>query len=372
MATLLNAVYHLNFVRKKPKIMARIAKDYFYVRALGRNRLRTVDFAITYRCNSRCVMCSAKRLMENPSNAGKEEVSSEEVVRLWRQAARLGAIHINLTGGEPTTRKPDDIASMIEGINRTAALSSMVTNCLALKKADLERYAAAGLDTLSMSLESMDPEVHDRIRRSPGNFRRFMEVFGWAKELGLNICVSMCISAENFDEARRIIDFGGKNGVFVLLNLLSPTGANAGNDRLSVRNREEEFRKLLKIPHVRTDFIFNFRGGSGCPGGVEKVYITPFGEVLTCPHVQVSYGNIRAEPLARIYERISGFPLLKDFERKGCRYVFSPDYVRRIMEPTYSTPELPVSIFDHPVSKEPAVSAYLARHRLHEKAAQPG
>lgn len=44
----INNIYHLKFLYKKPKILPRIVKDLFYVRVLGKPRLRTVDFAITY------------------------------------------------------------------------------------------------------------------------------------------------------------------------------------------------------------------------------------------------------------------------------------------------------------------------------------
>jgi MoaA/NifB/PqqE/SkfB family radical SAM enzyme len=358
MPTISNIYWHLKFVRKKPRIVPRIIKDYFYVRVLGKKRLRTVDWGMTYRCNSKCVMCSAKHLMANEKNRGKSELAPEEIMCIWKQASNLGAIHMNLTGGEPTVRDPEEIARIINGVNKQGALVSMVTNSIEMTKENLRKYRDAGLDTLQLSLESMDGGTHDRIRGSPGNYKKLMEVFGWAKEMGLNICLSTVLTASNFDDARKIIDFGEKNGVFVLLNPISSSGAKAGDFSESIADKKDEYYELLKKGHVRADTIFNFRGGSGCPAGVERIYITPYGEVMTCPHVQVSYGNVRQEPLEKIYERISEFPLLKVFE-KDCRHVFNQEYIERVLKPTHGTFELPISIHEHPVAKDREISEYL-------------
>ncbi len=358
MDNIYNILWHLKFVRKKPVVLLRIIKDYFYVRVLKKNRLRTVDWAMTYRCNSKCNMCSAKFLMTNKKNAGKRDITPEEIERVWKQAVKLGAIHVNLTGGEPTIRSVDEVERIIKIFNKEGALVSMVTNSIVMTKENLKRFVDAGLDTIQLSLESMDAATHDMIRGSPGNYEKLMQVFRWAKELKLNICLSTVITAHNFDEVKKIIDFSKKEGVFVLLNPISSSGEKAGDFSKSIGSKKEEYYDLLKEGHVRADTIFNFRGGAGCPAGVERIAITPYGEVMTCPHVQVSYGNVLVEPLSVIYQRISNFPYLKEYQM-DCRHVFNQEYIEKILKPTHGTYELPISIFEHPVAKEKEVVEYL-------------
>ena len=112
---------------------------------------------------------------------------------------------------------------------------------------------------------------------------------------------------------RRIIDFGKRIGVFVLLNPISH------HPDLSIKDKLPEYYELLKQGHVRADTIINWRGGSGCPAGIERIYITPYGDVYTCPHVPKSYGNVREEPLKDIYKRICDSPL-KEYKRH-CRHI---------------------------------------------------
>jgi len=335
-------------------------KNCFYVRILGKKRLRTVGCAITYRCNAECPMCSAKLLMGNRKNKAAKELSTDEILALWKEAVKLGAVHINLTGGEPTLRNPDEIVTIIKGIVREGAFISMVTNGVSLLREDLARYAEAGLDTLQLSMESLDEKTHDTARNLPGNHKKIMRAFRWAKELRLNICLSVVLTAENFSEVKRIIEFAKQQKVFALLNPISSSGAKAGNADNSIADKKKEYYQLLKLGRVRADTMLNFRGAIGCPAGVERLYITPYAEVMTCPHVQISYGNIRKEPLKRIYKRISNFPFLKNFER-DCRHVFNKDYIERMMQPIYGIPDLPVSIYRHPVAKEKEIRRYLEK-----------
>jgi MoaA/NifB/PqqE/SkfB family radical SAM enzyme len=353
-----NVFRHLKFIKKSPIVFFRIVKDYFYVLVLRKNRLRTIDWAVTYRCNSKCVMCSAKTLMNNKKNANKKEMTPEQISMVWKQAVRLGAIHVNLTGGEPTVRNTKEIEKIIKLLNAEGAIVSMVTNSIFLTKEMLSGFCFAGLNTLQLSLESMDSIEHDSVRGMAGNYFKVMEVLGWAKELGLNICLSAVITANNFDSVKRIIDFGKSENVFVLLNPISSSGKKSGDFKDSIAAKKSEYYKLFNDSNVRADTLFNFRGGSGCPAGVERIYLTPYGEVMTCPHVQVSYGNVLEEPLEKIYNRISNFPYLKKFE-KDCRHVWNNEYIEKIMKPTFDTFELPIPIFEHPITKEKDISEYL-------------
>ncbi|MEA2036030.1 MAG: radical SAM protein [Nanoarchaeota archaeon] len=355
-----NTLWHLKFLRKKPRVLLRIIKDYFYVRVLRKNRLRTIDFAVSYRCNANCEMCSAKFLMSNKKNKGKKELTPDEIIDTWKKAVKLGAIHINITGGEPTIRPPDELVKIIKGINKENALISLVTNSILMTKENLTRYVDAGLDTIQLSLESLDEKTHDKIRRTPSNYKKLMEVFRWAKELKLNICLSTVITYHNFEEVKKIMKFSKEHNVFTLLNPISSSGEVAGDFSRSIADKKKEYYQLLKKGHVRADTVLNFRGGSGCPAGTERISITPYGEVMTCPHVQVSYGNIRNEPLEKIYKRISKFPLLKDFD-KDCRHVFNEDYIEKILKPTHGTFELPIDIYDHPITKEKEIKEYLEK-----------
>ncbi|WP_040405847.1 GTP 3',8-cyclase MoaA [Amycolatopsis nigrescens] len=119
--------------------------------------------SLTDKCNLRCTYCMpAEGLDWMP---GREILSDEEMLRLLRiSVERLGVTDIRLTGGEPMLRPG------LEGlIGEVAALRprprlSMTTNGIGLAKR-AAGLAAAGLDRINVSLDTVDAEIFQRITR---------------------------------------------------------------------------------------------------------------------------------------------------------------------------------------------------------------
>ena len=359
MASIGNMLSHLQFVRKKPLVLFRILNGYFKTLILRKKTLRTIDWGITYKCNFNCTYCSAKILMR--SNKDKKELTPEQIKEVWNEAKKLGVIHVNLTGGEPTLKSVDELCRIIRNFEPNKFLISLVTNGSLLNEEKIKKLKEAGLDTLQLSVDSSYPEIHDRLRNKKGNFSQLMQCLRWAKKNGLNVCVSTILTRDNFDDVKKLADLTKREKAFLLLNPIAASGACQGKEEKKLKEMDKKrYYDLLKIGHVRTDTILNFRGGSGCPGGVERIEITAYGDVMTCPLVQISYGNVLEEPLTNIYKRISNFPLLKDFV-KDCRHVFNDEYIQKMIRPIDNVKNLPISIFDHPISKDKEVQQYLEK-----------
>ncbi|WP_026240133.1 GTP 3',8-cyclase MoaA [Parafrankia discariae] len=122
--------------------------------------------SLTDRCNLRCAYCMpADGLDWLP---GPLLLTDDEILRLVTIAvARLGVTEIRLTGGEPTLRP-----GLVRLVERMAALSprpelSLTTNGLRLAgRAGLAGpLAAAGLDRVNISLDTLRPERFARITR---------------------------------------------------------------------------------------------------------------------------------------------------------------------------------------------------------------
>lgn len=345
-----NIINHFGFVRKKPRVIFRIINGYFKTLILRKNVLRTIDWAITYRCNFNCEYCSAKDLQK--SNIHNKELTVEQIKNVWEEARKLGVIHVNLTGGEPTLRGIDTLCEIIKNFHPKEHLISMVTNASLLKEEDIKKLVYAGLDTIQLSIESVNPEYHNKIRRAENNYQKIMEVMSWSKKYDLNICLSAVLTHNNFDEIKKLLDFTKKEKVFFLINPASTSGNWKTRDDIKINKEDmDKYYSLLKNANVRADTVLNFRGKSGCPAGVERIEISATGEVMTCPHVQVTYGNVLQEPLNKIYYRISNFPVLKKFE-KHCRHVFNEQYIKDFVFPQREAEKVPISVFDLPIVKK--------------------
>jgi len=340
MLRIINALEHFKFLKKKPLVCFRITKGIFNNAVLQKNVLRTIDIAVNYDCHFKCEFCSAAHLRDKT----RKYLTSEEIKKLICEAQALGAVHMNLTGGEPLLMEVDELCSIILGINPKKMLVSLVTNSLSCTNETVGKLKNAGLDTLQLSIESTNPQKHDKLRGIAGCWKKSMVTAEYAKKIGLNVCLNMVLFNDNIEEAENLARLCRKKGYFLNLNIASSVGNWKGKDKNKIRYELlPELNKLLSQGHIRNDTSWNFNFRQGCPGGTERVYITAYGDVLTCPLVQVSYGNILEEPLKTIHRRMSQFGFIKDW-KPFCKHAFDHDYYNNICRHAEKEKNLPLRI----------------------------
>lgn len=126
---------------------------------------REIDYlrvSVTDRCNLRCVYCMPEEGVEPVAH--EEILSYEEILRVCRCAAKLGFWRVKLTGGEPLVRR--GVAGLAREIKAIPGIRqvTMTTNGVLLGDY-AEELAAAGLDAVNVSLDTLDPEAFHRITR---------------------------------------------------------------------------------------------------------------------------------------------------------------------------------------------------------------
>lgn len=180
---------------------------------------------------------------------------------------------------------------------------SIQTNGILCNAKNLEDLHRRGLDSICFSIDSADAKEHDTFRNSPGAFEKTLNSVKLAIKTGLTTSISMCVSHNNLHSIgfMDMIKLSEKMGVNVFLNLAVPIGKWAGKWDVMMTEEDRLFiNDLIKEkPFVRTDFDSTWVE-RGCSAIKEKAYITPYGDVLPCPFIQISYGNIRREKLREI------------------------------------------------------------------------
>jgi GTP 3',8-cyclase len=126
--------------------------------------MRDLRISVMDRCNFRCPYCMPRETYHERYRflGSHERLSFDEIVRLARLFVQLGVRKLRLTGGEPLLRAnlPDLIGDLtdIAGIEDVALTTNGVL---------LARYAtelkAAGLRRVTVSLDSLDPQVFARM-----------------------------------------------------------------------------------------------------------------------------------------------------------------------------------------------------------------
>jgi cyclic pyranopterin phosphate synthase len=121
--------------------------------------VRLLRLSVTDRCNLRCVYCMPEGGVDFSDQ--EELLAPRDFEAVARAAVRIGIRHLKVTGGEPTVRR-----DIVDIVRRLAALGphdlSLTTNGL-----QLHRLAGplreAGLDRLTLSLDSLRPERYEAI-----------------------------------------------------------------------------------------------------------------------------------------------------------------------------------------------------------------
>ena len=126
---------------------------------------RKIDYiriSVTDRCNLRCIYCMPEEGV--PSLSHKEILTFDEILRLCRCFLKLGIDKVKITGGEPLVRK--DIAFLIGQMKSQVGMKNvtLTTNGLLLGEY-LPDLAAAGLDGVNISLDTLNPSKYEQITR---------------------------------------------------------------------------------------------------------------------------------------------------------------------------------------------------------------
>lgn len=160
---------------------------------LGRP-LRDLRISVTDRCNLRCTYCMPAEVF-GPDYAflpRTELLTFEEIERLARAFVDLGVRKLRLTGGEPLLRR--DLPELVARLGRIAGVEdiALTTNGLLLPRlaADLQ---GAGLKRVTVSLDSLDPEVFGRMNGLNVHPQRVLDGIEAALQAGLSVKVNTVV-----------------------------------------------------------------------------------------------------------------------------------------------------------------------------------
>ena len=149
-------------------------------------RGRTIEYlriAITDRCNLRCRYCVPGDRLEVLRH--EDLLRYEEILRVVQVMSGLGIHAVRLTGGEPMARKGClALAGMLHAVPGISRLA-LTTNGILLRGHAAEARAA-GIDTVNISIDTLDPEIYSHITRG-GSVADVLSVIREALDCGLKV-----------------------------------------------------------------------------------------------------------------------------------------------------------------------------------------
>ncbi|MBN1346104.1 MAG: radical SAM protein [Phycisphaerae bacterium] len=341
---------NLRFVcqpKRKPMLMPRVASSmarHRLVRDVRRRPLRNVDVALSYACNMRCEHCSCELMKQK----GGTPMTSDDHARLADEAVALGAIYFAFTGGEPLLNK--DLEDTIQLFHPRECLIGLQTNAVLLDDARIDSLYRAGLDSIQVSLDSGDPERHDHFRRMPGAYETTIHNVDRALAKGLRVifCTTLTHSTIRTRETTDLLEFCKGKHVPVVISVPCPVGMWQGNfdESLDDEDRAYFLELQMRYPQLRRDFHSNY-SKLGCSAGTEKLYITPYGDVIPCPFIHISFGNVKEESLGAIRSRMLRLDRFTQYNQV-CLAGEDKQFIEQYIKPTYEARQLPQRWERHP------------------------
>lgn len=160
---------------------------------------RRIDYlriSLTDACNLRCVYCMPEKMTFRPR---EDLLSDDELRRLITLFGTVGFRKIRFTGGEPTLRPA--LVDLVRHATQTAGIESigLTTNGVLLADLAAPLYAA-GLRSVNLSLDTLDPEKFHTITRW-GRLDTVLAGLDAAARTGLRIKLNAVVSRGTNDRA---------------------------------------------------------------------------------------------------------------------------------------------------------------------------
>lgn len=289
---------------------------------------------LTFHCPLQCPYCSNST---SYFHWLKKELSTEEWIRVLKEAQKLGILQVYFSGGEPLVRK--DLITLIRTAHDLGFYSNMSTGGTLIHKELLKKIKEAGLDSIQLSIQDSRPESADLISGVKQSFEKKIEAARLIVELEIPLGINVVIHRHNIERISEIIDFAANLGAqrlelantqyygWALLNrkMLLPSKNQVEKAAKEASRAKEKYKGKMEILFVIPDYYSPFP--KPCMQGWGKIYMTVSadGTVLPCQSARdirtLSFPNIRSDNLENIWWNSEAFNKFRgtDFLPEPCK-----------------------------------------------------
>jgi len=298
-----------------------------------------VSYAVTKACNLRCLHCHVSAREAMP-----DELSTIEAMSAIDEMKGLGTEALIFSGGEPLLRK-NHVTTLAQYCDDRGIITAMLSNGLLINHKVALELKDAGLKAIGIPIDSVVPEMHDKLRNVPGTFKKAVTAIQACLDMDLEVVVTTMALRDTFDEIPRRIDFLERLGVDeVAVYDLVPVGR--GHDVMDLAMTQDQrvgLIRYLQAKQEESEMVFTMSGGLplypeialemhkahdskpkdllikafwvnnavGCHAGVLYFSLRPNGDVFPCTFLPIKVGNIREQRLVDIWRNSRTLNMLR-------------------------------------------------------------
>jgi pyrroloquinoline quinone biosynthesis protein E len=287
---------------------------------------------LTHRCPLHCVYCSNPLELQSRAN----ELTTETWSRVFKEAAELGVMQADLTGGEPLART--DILELVRAARTSGLYVNLITSGMPLDEARLAKLLEAGLDHLQLSFQGAREETANEISGTKAHAQK-LRVLGWLKQVRVAVTLNFVVHRNNIDQINEMLALAESSSAtrvefanvqyygwaFANRERLLPTRAQLDRSIEVLKSAQERLRGKIRIEYVVPDYYAKFP--KPCMGGWGRklMLVTPTGEALPCHAAQIIPGmkfeNVKERRLREIWETSAAFQKFRgeDWMQAPCK-----------------------------------------------------
>ena len=273
---------------------------------------------LTYACPLHCAFCY------NPVDFArqKEELSTDEWLRVLREGRALGAVQCGFSGGEPLQRK--DLEILVAEAHRLGYYTNLITSGIGLDEARIAALKQAGLDHIQLSFQDSSREVNDFLS-STRTFDLKRHAAKLIKQYGYEMVMNCVIHRLNIDHIDRIIELAVEieadylelanaqyySWAHLNIDQLLPTREQLVHAEAMTNQWRAKLGQQMKLFFVVPDYYE--RRPKKCMNGWGNVFLTiaPDGVALPCHTARMlpgmAFPNVREMNVREIWYESEGF-----------------------------------------------------------------
>lgn len=273
---------------------------------------------VTHRCPLHCIYCSNPLQMTSPA----AELSTQDWESVFEQAAKLGVLHIHLSGGEPLAR--EDLTQIVSSAHGRGLYTNLITSGIGLSEPRLDALAKAGLDHIQLSFQDSREASANWIAGTRAHALK-LAIAPAIRRSGVAFTINIVVHRQNVDHLGEMIALAESlqpqrleiahtqyyGWAFKNLEQLLPTREQVRESLETITAAQKRLEGKIRIDAVVPDYYARFP--KACMGGWgrKQMLIDPSGTALPCHAAAVIPGlrfeNIRDHPLQWIWQESESF-----------------------------------------------------------------
>jgi MoaA/NifB/PqqE/SkfB family radical SAM enzyme len=316
---------------------------------------KTCLLTVTNQCVLRCKMCHLWKL-----DTAKDEISIDDCKRFIDALDQFNTdpMEVHLIGGESLIKK--GILELISHIRGKGSRAVMTSSGYPINQTLAQGLVDSGLSMLNLSLESLNPSVHDRLRGKEGCFQQVMNAIEHFKRIGkkgMKLGINSIFTALNMEEVVDLAKWVQQNeslDSIYFMSIMRPFGSAFDGEWF----KKDECKELWPSDYSKTEDVLDklielkkscnkienptgqlqsfkayfknpdhFIKSQRCNVSEQAINVNALGDIYIC-FFMGKLGNIRTDNIAQLWYSDKAQEIRKQMNgcRKNCELVVNCYY----------------------------------------------